>query len=174
MNEPDSTSSSSAPITKRRGGTKHIIYAMAGASICVAILGFFIHLNMPDISVQVASAQTGIEASYPAYIPQSFRLANVYSDTKDEITIEFNGDKDRSFHLIESKSTWDSSALLNNYVKENWGERYSTIREQGITIYVAKDNIYAVWVNGGHLFKLDLSHAQLSKEQIKNIATSLQ
>ena len=85
--------------------------------------------------------------------------------------MEFTGPEDAKFKLTEEKSSWDSNAFLNNFVKANWGINYTVVREQGITIYISNE-ADASWVNGGLLYTLD-SDGQLSKKQIKNIVTSL-
>lgn len=81
-----------------------------------------------------------------------------------------NADKS-SFTLTEEKSSWDSSALETNYAKKAWENNYTTLREQGITIFIS--NSSAAWVNGGVFYKLTSQGASLTKKQIKSIATSL-
>ena len=76
-----------------------------------------------------------------------------------------------SFELVEEKSAWDNETLETNYVKETWGANYTSIREQGITIYISGSD--AAWVNGGIIYKLDASGNNLTKKQIKTIVTSL-
>ena len=41
----------------------------AVAVLSIAILGYLVYLNMPNISVRVAAMQSGIEKAYPSYIP---------------------------------------------------------------------------------------------------------
>ena len=53
-----------------------------------------------------------------------------------------------------------------------FGEDYTTVREQGVTIFIS-DRSDAAWVNGGILYKLTISSGTLTKKQIKNIALSL-
>ncbi len=131
----------------------------------------FVNLNMPDISLRVAAMQTGIEASYPNYVPRDFTLSDIASE-ENKVTLTFNnGATGESFSLVEEKSSWDSNALQNNYVKNEYPETYSTIREQGLTIFVDGSN--ATWVNGGVLYKLTAANDTLTKKQIKTIATSL-
>ncbi|MBQ3352168.1 hypothetical protein IJG91_00675 [Candidatus Saccharibacteria bacterium] len=154
---------------KRKGG--RIALAMLCSAVTVAALVAFVHFNMPDISVKVAAIQTGIDASYPSIIPRGYTLSNVSSDKDGQITMVFKNSDEDNFTLTEEKSTWDSNALLNNYVKKSMSSKYSTMREQGITIYSEGDS--AVWVNGGILFKVKASGKYLTKEQIRNLATSV-
>ena len=144
---------------------------MICSAATVGALVAFVNINMPDISVRVAAMQTGIEATYPTFIPRYYSLANVESDKDGIVTMRFNGPDGASFTLSEEKSTWDSNALLNNYVKKYYPSDYTTLREQGITIYTRGEN--AAWVNGGLLYKIESTGKYLTKEQIRNIATSL-
>ena len=156
---------------KRRIGAAKFLLAFATSAACVAVLGYLVHLNMPDISVRVAAMQTGIEATYPNYIPRDYQLSSVATDQDNRVIMEFIGPEDAKFKLTEEKSSWDSNALLNNFVKASWGTNYTVVREQGITIYISTE-ADAAWVNGGLLYSLD-SDGQLTKKQIKNIVTSL-
>ncbi|MDO4759571.1 MAG: hypothetical protein Q4A30_02195 [Candidatus Saccharibacteria bacterium] len=161
-----------ATSVKKIGRGKKLLVAFACSTACVAILGYFLYVNLPDFSVRVAALQTGIEASYPTYLPRNFQLASVSTTKNSGIIIEFKDSAQNSFTLSEEKSSWDSSALLSNHVKINWDENYTTIREQGITIYLSGSN--AAWVNGGILYRLTTAQPNLlSKQQIKDLATSL-
>ncbi len=168
QNQPSLTTAIRQQTRQTKG--KKILLAFACAGCCMFLLGYFIHLNLPDISMQVAAMHTGINASYPSYPPRNFQLANVFTEEKDKVVIEFAGPNQKSFSISETKSAWDSTALLNNFVKPNWDEDYDTIREQGITIYISESN--AAWVNGGIFFHLEAEAGTLSKKQIKNLVTS--
>ena len=151
-------------------GAKRFALAFACAAICVGILTIFVNLNMPDISVRVAAMQTGIDATYPSYIPRDYSLSNIVSE-EGKLTMEFNGPEESVFTLTEEKSSWDSAALLNNFVKSEWGDNYVTTHEQGITIYINNSN--ATWVNGGILYKITTLKGSLTKKQINSIVVSL-
>ena len=153
---------------KNRG--KRFLLAFAASTACMLALVAIVRVNLPNISVKVAAAQTGIEASYPSYIPRDYSLTGVYVDDNKVITIDFTGPKNAKFTLSEEKSSWDSVALKNNYVKTAF-DTYDAVREQGITIYISHSN--AVWVNRGMLYKLNANAGTLTKTQIKNIVTSL-
>lgn len=155
----------------RSKNTGKFILAFATSAACVAVLGYLVHLNMPDISVRVAAMQTGIEASYPTYLPRDFNLTSVATDQNDRVVIEF-ASPDTTFTLTEENSSWDSNTLLNNFVKEAYSNDYTTLREQGITIYISSHS-NASWVNGGIRYTLETTSGSLTKKQIKNIAISL-
>ena len=60
---------------------------------------------------------------------------------------------------------------MTNFVQDEYGENYTVIREQGLTIYVSGSN--AAWVNGGVVYKIKTTSGSLTNKQIKSIATSL-
>lgn len=159
-------------IPRKKTGAKRFAIAFTCAAACVIAVIGFVGANIPDISVRVAAMQTGIQASYPSYIPRDYSLGDISSED-GKITMIFNGPDDSSFKLVEEKSSWDSSALLRNYVEPTWGEEYATTHEQGITIYISNANSDAAWVNGGVLYKITSSGTALTKKQVRSIVTSM-
>lgn len=161
----------SSKVGKMHFGFGRVVLALSCAAIAVVAIAYFVNLNMPDISLRVAAMQTGIEASYPSYVPRNYILTDISSEN-GKVTLNFrNNEEDKQFSLVEEKSSWDSNALLTNFVKPNYSEGYSTIREQGLTIYVDQSN--AAWVNGGIFYKITAGNDVLTKKQIKSIATSV-
>ena len=163
------TMNSTKPMRKR--GKGRVLLAFTCSAIVVAALGVFVAINMPNISVKVAAMQTGIDAEYPDFVPRNYSMETVASDKDGKITMKFVGPNESSFILTEEKSTWDSNAVLNNFVKENYSSNYSTMHEQGITYYSEAGS--AAWVNGGILYKITSYGKNLSKEQIRNLVVSL-
>lgn len=155
---------------RKKGGFARFMIAFGCAAGCIAGIAYLVGSNIPDISVQVAAMQTGIEASYPTYVPREYSLGDISSED-GRLTMRFNGPDDQTFTITEEKSSWDSSALQRNYVEPTWGEDFTTTHEQGITIYISGSD--AAWVNGGILYKIDASTNNLSKKQLRNIVTSL-
>lgn len=171
-NEPEENTGLQTKVrrTHRKGGAKRFLLAFTCAAACVAAIIYFVGSNVPDISVRVAAMQTGVEASYPSYVPRDFSLSDIDSEN-GKITLTFKGPEGASFTLIEEKSSWDSSALLRNYVEPTWKENYTTTHEQGITIYTSGAN--AAWVNRGVLYKINASADSLTKKQLRNIVVSI-
>ncbi len=152
-------------------GIGRILLALGCATAAVFAIVYFVNLNMPDISLKVAAMQTGIEASYPSYVPRDFKLSDITSED-GKVTLNFNNPNNGdSFLLVEERSTWDSNALLSNYVREEYGENYTIVRDQGLTIYISGGD--ASWVNGGIVFKLKSVEGNLTKKQICSIVVSL-
>lgn len=138
----------------------------------VLILGAALtYFNMPSLSVGFASAQAGINATYPEYRPDGYHLDQPVTFSDGEVTLKFASNSDNSGYTItQTRSSWDSSAVLDNVVRKAAGDNYVTTQERGLTIYSYDSS--AVWVNGGLLYKI-VSDAPLSGEQIRHIATSL-
>ena len=164
------TASSSKTLAKHNKGAR-VFFAFLCSSAVVAALFFVVQSNMPDISIKVAAMQTGIQATYPSYVPRDYRLSGVYTAQDNSVAMDFLGPNQAKFTRTEEKLPWDSTALLNRFVKPKWGEDFTTIKEQGITIYVSGSN--AAWVNAGIVYKITNLHGELTKKQIKNIVTSL-
>ena len=160
-----------APTHKKPHTLLSIFLATICSAAAVGAIVYFVNLNMPDISVKVAAMQTGINASYPSYVPRDYSLSHVASDDGKRVTLTFDGPDDSSFVLTEEATSWDTTALLNNYVKKRFSSNFTTLREQGITIYI--DNDSAAWINGGVLYQIKSTGRNLTKEQIRNIVVSL-
>ena len=152
-------------------GFGRVMLALVCAATAVFAIAYFVNLSMPDVSLKVAAMQTGIDAKYPSYVPRDYNISSITSED-GKVTLNFvKSATNDNFTLQEEKSAWDSSALLSNYVKEKFGENYSIVREQGITIYVNNSN--ATWVNGGLLYKIEAKSGTLTEKQIRSIAVSL-
>ena len=152
-------------------GFKRVLLALACAGAAVFAIVYFVNRSTPNLSWRVAAIQNGIEATYPKYVPRDFDLSDITSEN-GKITLSFrNSITGDAFAIVEEKSAWDSTALLNNFVKSEYSDSYTTVKEQGLTLYI--DGSDACWVNGGKVFKLKTSSGSLTKKQIKTIATSL-
>jgi Domain of unknown function (DUF4367) len=146
--------------------------SIVSISIIVAIVGSYItYVNLPSLSVKVAAAQAGIDASYPEYRPDGYSIDGPVTFSDGQVSIHFVANTGSStFTIKQSQSSWDSSAVLDNVVREKVGEKYITSQERGLTIYTYNGN--AAWVNAGILYTIE-GDAPLSGEQIRRIATSL-
>ena len=155
-------------------GIGRVVLALCCAATAVFAIVYFVNLNMPDISMRVAAMQTGMNPAYPTYVPRDYSISSITSEN-GKITMEFTNSKEGenggAFMLIEEKSSWDTNALLTNFVKEEYGENYSIVKEQGLTIYISGNN--AAWVNGGMVYKIKTTAGELSNKQIRSIAVSL-
>lgn len=138
--------------------------------ILIAIIGYISYINTPNLSVMIASAQAGIDATYPEYHPDGYKLSGPVTYSDGQVTINFRGNTGSSkFVIRQAKSSWDSSAVKDMVDKESKGQ-FVTTEERGLTIYTYNGN--AAWVNGGILYTIS-GNAPLSGDQIRRIATSL-
>lgn len=145
---------------------------IASASLALLLLGgYFTYINLPSLSVRVAAAQAGIDASYPEYHPDGYSLNGAVAFKDGEVSMKFgaNGGP-QNFTITQTKSSYDSEAVLDNYVKPKVGENYIPFTERGLKIYAYGGN--AAWVNGGILYTIN-GDAPLSNSQIGNIAKGL-
>lgn len=146
--------------------------SVASASLALLLLGgYFTYLNMPSLSVRVAAASAGLDASYPEYKPDGYKLTGPIAYTEGHVSMKFAANAGpQNYTIDQSKSSWDSSAVLDNYVKKKAGENYIIYNERGLTIYTFDGN--AAWVNGGILYTIS-GDAPLSSDQIRRIAISM-
>lgn len=155
---------------KQRFMPRFLSLASAGTALLL-LGGYFTYLNMPNLSVRVAAAQAGIDASYPSYRPSGYSLNGPIAYDNGQVQMKFaaNGGP-QNFTLTQERSGWDSSAVLDNYVEPKAGDQYVATRDSGLTIYTYGNN--AAWVNNGILYTIK-GDAPLSTDQISRIATSL-
>jgi hypothetical protein len=144
------------------------------ASVALALIllaGYFTYLNMPNLSTRIAAAQAGIDASYPEYKPDGYSLSGPVAYGQGQVSMKFASNAgSQSYKVEQAKSSWDSTAVLDNYVKKKAGESYITYTERGLTIYTFDGS--AAWVNAGILYTIS-GDAPLSSDQIRRIATSM-
>ena len=150
-------------------GLKRVVLATICVTTAIFAVVYFINLTSMDMSLKVAAMQSGINASYPSYVPRGYALSDVTSGS-GRVSMHFRNGEDE-FGLTEENSSWDSEALLNNYIKPNYEDDYTVVREQGLTLYMGWN--WEAWVNGGILYKLSVNSGELTKKQMKSIATSL-
>lgn len=150
---------------------QRVVSIVAATFALVLLGGYFTYLNMPSLSVRVAAAQAGIDANYPNYRPDGYALNGpvTYSDGRVSMVFKANTGTS-SFTVNQSKSSWDSNAVLDNYISPRAGSSYIPYTERGLTIYTYSNS--AAWVNGGILYTIE-GDAPLSSDQIRRIATSL-
>lgn len=156
--------------TKSTFGPKKLILAFGCAALAVGVIAYFVSTSTPDLSVRVAAMQSGIEASYPSYVPRGYTLSDIVSE-EGKLAMTFSNSDGSKFELIEEKSAWDNETLESSYVYDTWSTNYTSVREQGITIFISGSD--AAWVNGGILYKINANGNNLTKKQIKSIVTSL-
>ncbi len=160
------------PLLRGRIQPRQRAVSILSATLAVMLIGGYVtYLNMPSLSVRVAAAQAGIDANYPNYRPDGYSLNGPVTYADGRVSMNFKANAGvQDFTVTQSKSGWDSNAVLDNYVAPKAGSSYIPYTERGLTIYTYDNN--AAWVNGGILYTVE-GDAPLSSEQIRRIATSL-
>ena len=98
-----------------------VITIVAAIIAAFAICTYFLYINLPNISVGVASAKSGIEASYPSYCPDGYSRNGLASYDNGEVIINYKSNSsNNSFSIKQLKSTWDSSAVKNMFLGLNY------------------------------------------------------
>ena len=155
--------------TKLKRRYKLINFFVLGILLLI-IIGYFVFINIPAISVNIASAQAGINATFPKYYPDGYSLNGPVSYSDRVVAINFKANTgSKKFTITQAKSSWDSTAVKNKVNTDSKGD-FSTTAENGLTIYTYDNN--ASWVNGGILYTIT-GNSPLSNSQIRHIATSL-
>jgi len=164
------TSSSDKPIKLKKRNSK--LWIIISISLVVLVVGAYLtYTNMPSFSVRIAAVQAGISATYPEYRPDGYSIDGPINFSEGEVVINFKANTGSTkFTLKQTKSSWDSTAVLDNIVRKKVGEQYLTSQEQGLTIYTYNGN--AAWVNGGILYIIE-GDALLGSSQIRRMAISL-
>lgn len=154
-----------------RGALQSRTATVISASLALVVLGGYLtYLNMPNLSVRVAAAQAGVNASFPEYRPDGYRFNGPIAYAPGEVSMKFQSNSGTQGYEIKQKSSsWDSQAVLDNYVTRQ-SDSYLTYSEQGLTVYTFGSE--AAWVNGGVLYTLE-GDAPLSNEQVLRIASSM-
>ncbi|USN96213.1 MAG: hypothetical protein H6797_04000 [Candidatus Nomurabacteria bacterium] len=160
------------PSLKSKLRPRQRVMAVLSATLAIVLLaGYVTYLNMPSLSVRVAAVQAGIDANYPEYRPDGYSLNGPVTYSSGEVSMNFKANgSSLAFKVNQSKSSWDSNAVLDNYITPRAGSNYVPYTERGLTIYTYGTN--AAWVNGGILYTIE-GNAPLSSSQIRHIATSL-
>lgn len=157
------------PIKSARRAPRMLSFASMALSLLL-LAGYLTYINLPNLSVRVAANQAGINAGYPGYRPDGYRLAGVNYDS-GSVSLKFAANAGpQNFTITQQQTSWDSTAVKENYVKTNWGDDVVPYSERGLTIYAHQGN--AAWVNGGILYTIT-GDAPLSASQVRSIATSL-
>lgn len=163
-----------APPPARQPTARHWGRRLSIAGAMVALLafgGYLTYHNMPAIATRMAAAQAGINASFPSYQPSGYSLTGGISQQQGSVLMKFAANAGPgTFTLTQSRSDWDSSAVLANYVLPSFGRNFATTTSRGLTIYSTHNA--AAWVNGGILYTIK-GNAPLSSEQVERIAASM-
>ncbi len=154
----------------RRFSQPRLATILTSSLALLLLAGYLTYINLPNISMRVAATRAGIAANYPNYSPDGYHFAGPITYQPGEVNISFKSNtNDHNFVIKQKASSWDSQAVLDNYVSKKTGT-YLTYQERGLTIYSYGN--HAAWVNGGLMYTID-GDAPLSSDQLLRIATSM-
>lgn len=138
--------------------------------ILLIVAGYLTYINLPSLSVRVASIQANVDATYPGYHPDGYSADGPAKYSEGEVTVNFKANTGKThFSIKQSKSTLDSTAVREQ-VNQTSNGAFSATEANGLTVFIYDSN--ASWVNGG--IKYDITgDAPLSGDQIRRMATSL-
>ena len=159
---------------KKRAGKitkkQKLIGIFGSVAVTLGVGAYIFYLSVPDLAVRIAASQAGIDVAYPSTTIPGFAMSDVSSNASGEITINYTNRAD-TYTITQKRSSWDSDALLHNFVMPTWGGTYTVVREKGLTIYISSGR--AAWVSGGIQFIIDATDANFSNDQLRTIALSM-
>ncbi len=155
-----------------RSAHKARFASVATTSFALVLLGSYLtYINIPNLSIRVAAASTGIKANLPSYQPTGYRIHGPISYQDGEINVSYKANSGNTgYKLTQRPTDWDPIATLDNYVESDSKNDYQIHSVQGLTVYTY--NKKAVWVNGGILHIID-GNATLSNQQVEHIVASM-
>lgn len=151
-----------APVTsskpkkpKKQSANKKRFYIYGSISVLfIALVGLIIFLIAPNISLQLANNQAGINARYPRQYPEGFSLLGLAEYKNGSVIINFRSKTMNStFAITQSKTIWDSTKLKSE-VKTISSDNFTTTEYKGLTIfhYTLGDEYLTTWINGNILY----------------------
>jgi len=167
--EPQQTQSKQSKKATKKSKLSKLLLGL-GIIIVIAIGLLATYYYVPSWSVQLSSMQSGINVGYPSYAPEGFAVKGPVTYDGTKVTMTFSSSNNQSYTLNQTKSTWDSSALLENVVKPTAKQTYTANQYSGITIYTFENT--SSWVNGGIMYTIE-SNVPLKSEDVRRIATSM-
>lgn len=137
----------------------------------VLLGGFLAYQNIPNLSMRLASARSGVHGSLPGYKPSGFGLNGPIYYQPGQITLSYKSHSDeRKFNIVQRNSQWNNATLLEKYVAAN-NRAYVTYPAEGKTVYIY-DGSSASWIDQGVWYEVQ-GTSDLSKDQLINLANSL-
>jgi hypothetical protein len=144
---------------------------LVGASVLVLLLvGVISYFNTANISLAVASYRAGVHAKLPAKELEGFDFGSLDYEPGN-VVINFTSPEDsRQYNITQQTSSWDSQALLSNFVT-SVGDNYKTYQKAGRTVYLVGNNV-ATWVDSGVWYTVD-GNSSLDSNQVLELASSM-
>lgn len=152
---------------KKRGRALRYVTA---SFVSLFLIGFLTYQNAPSLSLKIASYRAGLHASLPAHQPDGFALGYLEYQPGNVIANFTSAQDGRQYNITQKTSSWDSQALLSNFVA-GASSAYKTYQRAGRTVYVLGNNT-ATWVDNGIWYTVD-GNSSLSSKQVLDLASSM-
>lgn len=146
--------------------------SVAMTSFALIMLGGYLtYINIPNLSIRVAAANSGVDANLPAYQPAGYQIHGPIRYSDGEVSVAYKQMGGNSAYKLTQKPTdWDPVATLDNYVENDSKDDYQIHSVQGLTVYSYGKK--AVWVNDGILHIID-GNVPLPSQQVERIVASM-
>ena len=146
--------------------------SVAMTSFALILLGGYLtYINIPNLSIRIAAASSGVDANLPSYQPAGYQIHGPISYSDGEVSVGYKQmGSNFGYKLTQKPTDWDPIATLDNYVEADSNDNYQIHSVQGLTIYSYDKK--AVWVNDGILHVID-GNAPLSNQQVERIVASM-
>ena len=153
-------------------GTDFRPLKVAAVIVALVLLGGYLwQVNYPNLALKIASARAGLTANLPNYLPGGWSIDHHILSSSSRVSYVIHSpNNSQQIQISQTKTTWDSQALLENYVQAQATD-YTTIQAQGLVIYLYGD--HATWINHGSWFSLNGTGSGLSQDQLIKIALNL-
>ncbi|MCA9308894.1 hypothetical protein KC973_00805 [Candidatus Saccharibacteria bacterium] len=148
-------------------------YLASGVAVAVVLALYVAYLNVPTLSMKVASSRAGFAATLPGKTPSGYSLRGPIAYSPGQVVINFASNTDgRRFSIQQQPTTWDTAALKENYVARQTSGDPLTYQDSGLTVFLLGGGD-AAWVNDGKFYTIKASNSQLDTKQVLDIATSM-
>lgn len=156
------------PPRSRHARLKNRASIGAAIGLSVVVLGLIVVQNQNGARLQMASAKAGFDVSLPGYRPAGFDLGQL-NYSSGAVAAQFSGPNGSHYTITQKKSSWDSQALLNNFVAADYAG-YQTVASGGRVIYLYGDH-NVTWVSDGVWYVIQ-ADGSVSDQQLIDLATS--
>jgi len=158
-------------IARKLGVSSRAVAISSTVLAGVLLGGFFAVQNIPNLSMRVAAARAGFDATLPDYKPSGFSFSGPINYRAGQVSISFSSNTDdRNYEVVQRSSNWSSEALLANFVAID-DQSYQTYEDKGRTLYIYGSS-NATWVDNGIWYQVE-GNSRLTTDQLVRLAASM-
>lgn len=154
--------------TKKTSRKTKLARITASATIIIALSGFTLWTQRPNIELRLASWQAGFSASMPKYTLEGYQRTFTRQEHGQIIIAYRSGD--RHYRITQQSSGWNSQTLKEQEVAGTGTKNLQTIESKGRLVYLYDSN--ASWVDGGVRYDIT-GDAPLTADDIAAIIDSM-